>query len=130
LVWVSRDRIVHSDSDVFLVFRIVVNLAVIGFAAPVAWLAFRMKQVAIGDGTLHVSNFGRQIAVPLRDVDGVDQVGGFGARVVVRFATDTTFGRRIVFSPPGSTHPNPHPVVTELRAAIAAANSASSRGPS
>jgi hypothetical protein len=111
----------HPESLVERLFRLVCDLVAIGVAAPVAWAAFRLKQVGLDDASLYVSNYAREVVVPLGEVEGVDQITGLSAGVIVRFARDIGFGRRIVFSPPGLTHPNPHPVVTELRAAVAAA---------
>jgi hypothetical protein len=90
-------------------------------ALPLAWMCLRMKRVTLGQTTLRVSNHLREIEVPLREVERVDQILGNASRVVVRFTHNTTFGRAIHFSPIGLTPPTPHPIVAELRAAVAEA---------
>jgi hypothetical protein len=83
-----------------------------------------LKRVALTDTALHVSNFWREIAIPLGDVEAVDHAGGGFGRVVITFARDTAFGRRIEFSPIGLFPPTPHPIIAELRAAVAGAKRA------
>jgi len=84
----------------------------------------RLKRVALTDTALHVSNFWRELAVPLGDVEAVDHVDSGLGRVVIRFARDTAFGRRIEFIPIGFSPPTPHPIIAELRAAVAGAKRA------
>ena len=57
----------------------------------------RLKRVALTDTALHVSNFWREIAVPLGDVEAVDHDDSGLGRVVITFARDTAFARRIEF---------------------------------
>jgi hypothetical protein len=80
-----------------------------------------MKRVVLTGDSLRVSNFLREITVPLNDVDEIDEIEGKAYRVVVRFRSPTPFGRRIIFSPIGWSFPHPHPIVAELRAAVLAA---------
>ena len=84
----------------------------------------RLKRVALTDTALHVSNFWREIAVPLGDVEAVDHDDSGLGRVVITFARDTAFARRIEFSPIGFFPPTPHPIIAELRAAVASAKRA------
>lgn len=84
----------------------------------------RLKRVALTDTALHVSNFWREIAVPLGDVEAVDHDDSGLGRVVIRFVCDTAFGRRIEFSPIGLFPPTPHPIIAQLRAAVAGAKRA------
>jgi hypothetical protein len=70
-----------------------------------------------------VSNFVRKIEVPLSDISSVGEIEGTAYRVIIEFKRDTAFGRRIRFSPQGLSPPHPHPIVAELRAAVAAATS-------
>lgn len=95
-----------------------------------AWSSANIKAVSLGDDALHVSNYRREITVPLRDVVRVHQ-DWFGMRAVnIDLANDTQFGRRIVFLP-GWTfwlaprwRWQPHPIVNELREAVTAAKRA------
>ncbi len=81
-----------------------------------------LRTVAIADDTLVVTDFGREVRVPLREVERVSGSLGLRPEVVwVRFRHPTPFGSRIVFMP----EPRPlggftrHPVVDELRALVA-----------
>ena len=87
------------------------------------WPLARMKRVALTRTSLLVSNFLKEIEVPLRDVSNVGEIEGPAYRVFIEFKTDTPFGPQIRFSPPGWSPPRPHPVVAELRAAVAGATS-------
>ncbi len=91
----------------------------------VTWILFRsfipLKRVILSDTSLHVSNFLREVAVPLRDVESVSQREGTETLIIVRFARSTAFGRRIVFSGIGWKPPQPHPIVADLRAVVTAA---------
>jgi hypothetical protein len=88
-----------------------------------AWSYLRLKRVALTDDALHISNFRREIVVPLRDVDRVRQNWFEMHWIVIRLARESEFGRRIVFIPKrefrrfGWTHP----LVDHLRDAVAAA---------
>jgi len=97
---------------------------------PPTWILFRrfvpLKRVILSDTSLHVSNFLREVVVPLRDVESVNQREGTESLVIVRFARRTAFGRRIVFSGIGWKPPQPHPIVAELRAVVTAAKATSS----
>ena len=84
------------------------------------WLA-RAKRVALSETSLHVSNFLREIVVPLNEVNSVNAIEGMFYRVVIEFKSETQFGRRIYFSPKGLSPPRPHPILAELRATIAVA---------
>jgi hypothetical protein len=111
----------HSDLHGPSIPQIGVDLVCIVFAARVVLRLSPLKRVALSDTTLHLSNFLREIVVPLRDVESVDQREGTETFVVIRFAHNTPFGRRIAFSGIGLFPPQPHPIVAELRAAVAAA---------
>ena len=97
-------------------------------AAATAWSRVRsgaeLKRVAFSESSLRVSNFRREIIVPVSDVDVVDQHETQSGRVVIRLTRDTEFGRRIIFSPIGLFPPRPHPIIAELRAAVMAAKRA------
>ena len=68
-----------------------------------------------------MSNFRREIVVPLGDVANIEFVEAGIGRVVITFTRDTTFGRRIIFIPIGWFPGKPHPIMAELRAAVARA---------
>lgn len=82
-----------------------------------------LKRVVLGDDALYVSNYLREIAVPLRDIASVGH-SRFGMRtVVIRLEHEGEFGRSIVFLPKhtfGGLFWS-SPIVDRLRDAVAAA---------
>jgi len=122
LVWAIRWEVVHPGPHGVSAQTIASFLLGIGWAT---WLLFRwsipLKRVIVSETSLHVSNFLHEVVVPLRDVDSVHQREGTETVVIVQFARKTAFGRRIMFSGIGWKPPQPHPIVGELRAVIAAA---------
>jgi hypothetical protein len=91
-----------------------------------AWACLGLKRVALTDSELRISNFRREIVVPLRDVTSVGRtVLGMNA-IVIDFARDTDFGRRIKFLPKRMffRFTWTHPLVDRLRDAVAAAKAA------
>jgi uncharacterized membrane protein len=124
LISATKRLVSRPDDLTGIVFDIIRALAGIGMGLMVVWLCARLKRVALSDTSLHVSNFAREIVVPLSDVESVDQVSGIAYRVVVRFARATPFGRQINFSPIGLREVRPHPILAELRTAVTGAKSA------
>jgi hypothetical protein len=67
------------------------------------WVCARLKRVRLRGETLLVSNYIREIEVPLSEVTGVKQPLYWTSNlrpVTVEFASETRFGRSIVFMPP------------------------------
>ncbi len=92
------------------------------------WWCLRLMRVVMTDSELRISNYRREIVVPLSDVDEVTENRWVNLHpVTVQFVRRTDFGHRIVFMP--KTRPfglfSSHPIVAELRAAVQAAK----RGP-
>jgi hypothetical protein len=95
----------------------------------VYWWGVRLMRVAMTDGELRISNYRREIVVPLSDVDEVTENRWINVHpVTVQFVRRTDFGHRIVFMP--KVRPfalfSSHPIVAQLRAASENAK----RGPS
>jgi hypothetical protein len=89
----------------------------------VGWSFLRLKRVAYTETDLHLSNFRREIVVPLADVASVGRtIVGMNA-LVIQLVRDTEFGSRITFIPKRMFHPFvwTHPMVDRLRDAVAAA---------
>jgi hypothetical protein len=89
----------------------------------VGWSFLGLKRIAYTETSLYISNFYREIAVPLTAIADVGRrVVGMNA-IVVRLDRDTDFGRRIAFIPRRMFHPFvwTHPIVDRLRDASAAA---------
>jgi hypothetical protein len=88
----------------------------------VAWQGLQLKRVRMDDEALHISNYFREIHVPLSNMEHVSEFLGQrqGNRVTITLRDDTPFGRKIVFVPPfsWSRRGKVDPVVGELRALI------------
>ena len=82
------------------------------------WLGWPLKKVSIYGDKLYVSNYRREIAVPLSDIDDVrGNVFTDPQRVTIYLRNETEFGSKIVFL---ATHRrfsfwSTHPIVDELR---------------
>jgi hypothetical protein len=93
------------------------------------WWGVRLMRVVMTDQELRISNYRRQIVVPLADVDEVTENRWVNVHpVTIQFVRRTDFGFRIVFMPKRRPFAlfSSHPVVAELRGAVEAAK----RGPS
>src|SRR5262245_38818571 len=105
VVRVSRSGVVVTPSAIALMASVLV------LTLWVTWFWIGLKRVAVTETDLHISNYRREIAVPLRDVDRVAQRRLAVNAVVVYLARDTEFGRRVAFYPKGHyftliwTHP-------------------------
>ena len=123
LGWAIRREVMHPGPDG--VSASTIGNYLFGIVGA-TWILFRwfipLKRVILSDTSLHVSNFLREVVVPLRDVESVHQREGTETVIIVGFARRTAFGRRIMFSGIGwKKPPQPHPIVAELRAVVAAA---------
>jgi hypothetical protein len=81
------------------------------------WFARRLHRVSLHDGVLTVSNYFREISVPLANVSRVTQ--SYMSRpptITIHLHHPTLFGQRIVFVPAGSPRfLSKHPTTTELK---------------
>jgi hypothetical protein len=102
-----------------------VMAAVVGL---VVWWCAHLKRVSLTDDALLISNFRREIVVPLRDVAHVGQWRIEWSAIVIRLARDTEFGRRIHFIPKRFHFGWRHPMVDRLRYEVAAAKKAEQAG--
>jgi len=87
----------HASSDpirwVFAVVGIVLTLGSLWFGAP-------LKMVRIDDEALYLSNYRREIRVPLAELESVGGTNWSISQVVtLGFRSETAFGRTIVFMP-------------------------------
>jgi hypothetical protein len=85
----------------------------------------RLKRVSIDDSFLYVSNYLREVRVPLRDVVAVGENRWVNSHpVTITLRSVTEFGDRIVFMP--KVRPfglwSSHPVVAAIREAVDRAN--------
>jgi len=84
------------------------------------WGCIRLKRVRMDDRALYVSNYFKEIAVPLNDVASVTENRWINIHpVTIVFHAETDFGHKVVFMP-GFRLLNflSHPVVKEIREAV------------
>lgn len=89
----------------------------------------RLVRVVMTDRELRISNYRREIVVPLSDVEQVRENRWINVHpVTVQFVRRTDLGYRIVFMPKARPFAlfSSHPIVAELRAAIERAKRATS----
>jgi len=104
-------------------------LATIGGSAFIYWFCIRLKRVALDSGHLYVSNYQREITIPLRDIEEVTENRWINIHpVTVHFFRETEFGTAIVFMPTVRWFAflSSHPIVKELRAAAERARGSNS----
>jgi hypothetical protein len=80
-------------------------------------ICIRNKRVEIDDLNLYISNYFREISVPLSQIENVSEYVWVNPRlVVIRLREDTCFGKSIQFIPKTLffTFWKQHPVVSEL----------------
>ena len=83
----------------------------------ILWLSVRLKRVEIESGNLYVSNYVREITIPLTDVEHVTEVGWINIQpVTIHLRRATDFGDKITFMPKARFFGlwSSHPVVDEL----------------
>ena len=88
------------------------------------WTCAPLKRVWLEGMTLHVSNYLREIAVPVAAIDQVTESLWINIHpVTIRFNRTTPFGDSIVFMPKARLFAlwSPHPVVAELEQLMATA---------
>src|SRR5690349_4561263 len=101
-----------------------VLLATVAGAAFIYWTCVPLKNVELDDKALYISNYRKDIVVPLQDVAEVTENRWINIHpVTIRFHRETEFGGSIVFMPKVRWFGffSSHPVVAELRAAAARA---------
>ena len=88
-------------------------------SAFILWSCGRLKRVRIDREFLYVSNYRREITVPLSMIEAVTENRWLNIHpVTVRFRVPTEFGQTITFMPTARFwNLSSHPVVRELREA-------------
>jgi hypothetical protein len=89
--------LLHASTDpirwVFAVLAVLLTVGSLWFGAP-------LKAVRVDDEALYISNFRREVRVPLAEVESVAVEGWSTSQVVkIAFRSDTPVGRKIVFMP-------------------------------
>jgi hypothetical protein len=104
----------------------------LGGSAFVLFLGWGLKRVRLQDDELLVSNYLREVAIPLADVATVRQrvFPHFGS-ITIELRADTPFGRQITFLPNGRAagwFRAEGAVIEELRALVARATNRATAG--
>ena len=97
---------------------VVGTLLTLGATVFFCWWGARLKRVSVDDRNLYVSNWIKEVSIPLCEIDSVDDLQG-GCRVIVRLKVRSEFGRTILFW--ATWKPilfRTHPIVEELRQLI------------
>ena len=93
-------------------------MALIAFVAIAGFITFfQLKRVRVDENYLYISNYKKEITIPVSEIANVIQNGGLKLRsVTIRLRSPSEFGRNIVFLPRLNTlvFLSPHPVVEEL----------------
>lgn len=88
--------------------------------AGLVWLSSRVKRVAMTEDALIVSNYLREVSIPLSQVTAVTENMYVSAHpVTIHLRADAGFGTSVTFMPysRGSRLMTPHPVVAKIKAA-------------
>jgi hypothetical protein len=96
---------------------IILIMWVAGFAF-ICWSSVRLKKVSVDDDFLYVSNFIKEISIPLSDIyDVTENVWVSIHPVTIHLKSQSEFGDKIVFMPTTRFFPffSSHPVVSELK---------------
>jgi hypothetical protein len=86
-------------------------------AVCLVWFCAPLKRVRAGDSALYVSNYLKEISVPVRLIDCVTENRWINIHpVTIHLSGDTEFGRKIVFMPKARMALvwSLHPVVGEI----------------
>jgi hypothetical protein len=82
------------------------------------WFCVGLKRVRVDTRALYVSNYLREISVPLSEVEDVTEIRWINLHpVTIHLRADSPFGRKISFMPTARVFGlwTPHPVVAELK---------------
>lgn len=93
-------------------------IAWVAGAGFIWWSCTRLKKVSVDDNFLYVSNYQKEIAIPLSDIDDVTENLWVNIHpVTIHLKSSSEFGEKIVFMPTARYFAffSSHPVVSELR---------------
>jgi len=85
------------------------------------WFCIRLKRIRLDDKTLYISNYFKEIRVPLENVAGVSENRWINTHLVTLvFKNKTQYGISVVFMPTVRwiSFFSSHPVVSEIRVAV------------
>lgn len=96
-LWVFRVHDATKDVDV----RWLVLAALLLGSLGIYWSCMRLKWVALDGDNLVISNYGREVRVPLSSIDRFSSSLLMNPEIIwVHFRLPTPFGNRIIFMPP------------------------------
>lgn len=96
-------------------------LVAIIVTAQLVWIAFRIKKVETDGKYLYVSNYMKQVALPLSDVSHVNEMRWMQPYwITLQLRRPSEFGEKIVFIPPFRllSFWTENPLVDELKSMI------------
>ena len=98
--------------------------ATVGGSAFILAIVAPLKRIAMDDENLYVSNYRREIVIPLRDVESVTENRWINIHpVTLHLRRESEFGSKIIFMPPARWFNFPsHPIVKTIRDAVSRAN--------
>jgi hypothetical protein len=88
-------------------------------SAFIYWSCVRLKEVSVDDNFLYVSNYLKEIAIPLSEIDDVTENVWVNIHpVTIHLRSPSEFGDKIVFMPTVRFFAffSSHPVINELKA--------------
>lgn len=88
------------------------------FSAFIYFGCYRLKKVSVDDRFLYISNYLKEVQVPLSEVADVTESSSSNIRpVIIHLISSTEFGRKIIFMPKEWRFGfySTHPVVNELK---------------
>jgi hypothetical protein len=100
--------------------------AVVG-AAFICWSSIRLKEVSVDDNFLYVSNYLKEVSIPLSDIYDVTENVWINIHpVTIHLKSPSEFGYKITFMPKTRLFAffSSHPVVRELKVLAARSNMA------
>lgn len=101
--------------------RWVLLFATVAGSAFIWWACIRLKRIRMDDKALYISNYSKEIVVPLANVAEVTENRWLNIHpVTIAFHSDTEFGARVVFMPKARWFAfwSSHAVVDEIQAAV------------
>jgi hypothetical protein len=93
-------------------------LAWLAGSAFIYWSCIRLKEVSLDEDFLYVSNYLKEIAIPLSEIQDVTENIWINIHpVTIQLKSPSEFGDKIVFMPPARFFAffSSHPVVSELK---------------
>lgn len=120
LFWILRAYFVDSFDDLnsFVLQKEIIFIAITTGAYLFLWFNLRAKEVSIEGDFLYVSNFLKEIKIPLSEVRKVTEMMLINPNpITIHLKHPTRFGKKIIFIPTYRffSFDGSHPIVDELK---------------